>query len=257
MPVHDWTRVDAGIFHDFHHTWITEIKRVLNGGMLPSDFYALAEQVTGPFGPDVLTLRAPQPPAGFGGVSGNGGTRGDSSATALADAPPRVRFHVEAASDRYAGKAKSVAIHHVSDHAIVAIVEIVSPGNKGSRRTMDAFVRKAEEALAAGIHLLIVDVFPPGPRDPHGIHPAIWQDRGNGFVPPAGQPLTCVAYRSGMSTEAFIEPLAVGDALPNMPLFLTPDLYVPVPLDPTYRSAWDAVPMIWRDALEGRARDTR
>jgi hypothetical protein len=22
MPMHDWTRVDAGIYHDFHHEWI-------------------------------------------------------------------------------------------------------------------------------------------------------------------------------------------------------------------------------------------
>jgi hypothetical protein len=44
MPVHDWTRVDAGIFHHFHHDWITEIARALNRGILPPDYYALAEQ---------------------------------------------------------------------------------------------------------------------------------------------------------------------------------------------------------------------
>ena len=27
MPMHDWTRVDAGKYHDFHHEWISEIKR--------------------------------------------------------------------------------------------------------------------------------------------------------------------------------------------------------------------------------------
>ena len=27
MPMHDWTRVDAGIYDDFHHEWISEIKR--------------------------------------------------------------------------------------------------------------------------------------------------------------------------------------------------------------------------------------
>ncbi len=32
MPMHDWTRVDAGIYHDFHHEWISEIKRALNRG---------------------------------------------------------------------------------------------------------------------------------------------------------------------------------------------------------------------------------
>jgi len=30
MPIHDWTRVEAGIFHLFHHAWITEIARALN-----------------------------------------------------------------------------------------------------------------------------------------------------------------------------------------------------------------------------------
>src|SRR5262249_56462080 len=57
MPIHDWTRVDAGIFHDFHHAWIEEIKRVLNGGLLPDDYYAMAEQHAAGFGPDVLTLQ--------------------------------------------------------------------------------------------------------------------------------------------------------------------------------------------------------
>ena len=44
MPIHDWSRVDAGIFHHFHHGWIEEIARALNGGVLPDDYYAMAEQ---------------------------------------------------------------------------------------------------------------------------------------------------------------------------------------------------------------------
>jgi len=35
MPVHDWTRVEDGIYHDFHVSWIPEIKKVLNEGLLP------------------------------------------------------------------------------------------------------------------------------------------------------------------------------------------------------------------------------
>ena len=42
MPIHDWTKVDAGIFHHFHHAWIDEIQRVLNHGLLPDEYYALA-----------------------------------------------------------------------------------------------------------------------------------------------------------------------------------------------------------------------
>ena len=56
MPLHEWTRVDAGILHDFHVTWIPEIKKVLNGGLLPEGVYALAEQHAGRAVADLLTL---------------------------------------------------------------------------------------------------------------------------------------------------------------------------------------------------------
>lgn len=44
MPVHDWTRVDAGIFHHFHHAWIEDTARALNRGGLPGEYYALTER---------------------------------------------------------------------------------------------------------------------------------------------------------------------------------------------------------------------
>ena len=72
MPMHDWTRVAAGIYHDFHHEWISEIKRSLNRGVLPEGFYALAEQHAAGFGPDVLTLQDADP--SFGSSSGGGVT---------------------------------------------------------------------------------------------------------------------------------------------------------------------------------------
>jgi hypothetical protein len=30
MPVHDWTRVSAATFHDFHGAWIVHLKETLN-----------------------------------------------------------------------------------------------------------------------------------------------------------------------------------------------------------------------------------
>jgi hypothetical protein len=134
------------------------------------------------------------------------------------------------------------------------MVEIVSPGNKNHQRGLDSFVSKARAALSAGIHLLLVDLFPPGPRDPQGIHAAIWgTDEGGDFSLPADKPLTCGSYLGGPAAEAFIEPVAVGDALPKMPLFLTPDVYVPTPLEDTYRLAWDGMPVYWRDVVSGEA----
>ena len=59
MPVHDWTKVDAGIFHDFHCAWIIHLKESLNEGLLPDGFYAMAEQHARdriPRRPDALAL---------------------------------------------------------------------------------------------------------------------------------------------------------------------------------------------------------
>lgn len=249
MPIHDWTSVDAGIFHAFHHDWITDISRALNRGLLPDEYYALPEQIAGGLGPDVLTLRGP---GSNGGPTTAGATNGG---VALALSPPKVRIRMRSEANRYAAKAKVVAIRHVSNHQVVAMVEDVSPGNKNNQNGLNAFVRKAHEALAAGIHLLIVDLFPPGPRDPQGIHRAVWgEDCGVDYALPADKSLTCVAYVGGPGAEAFIEPVAVGDALPDMPLFLTPEVYISVPLESTYHSAWDGLPAYWRGVLTAETR---
>src|SRR5467141_2033020 len=102
MPVHEWTRVDAGIFHHFHLEWIGDLSRVLNRGLLPPDYYALAEQIAGGVGPDVLTLQHPMTGAGFSGEPAGG--------VILADAPPRVRYRSRAEPDQYASKARSIVI---------------------------------------------------------------------------------------------------------------------------------------------------
>lgn len=242
MAIHDWRRVDAGIFHHFHHSWIEEIHRVLNGGLLPPDYYALAEQIAGGLGPDVLTLQRP----GTQIVS----IEEPHGGLAVATAPPKVRFRSRAEPDLYATKAKAVVIRHRSKHRVIAIVELVSPGNKRDRHGIRSFVEKTVTVLRSGIHLLIVDLFPPGPRDPQGIHRAIWDELiDNDFVLPEDKPLTVVAYNADKIPEAFVEPVAVGDSLPEMPLFLTPDVYVPLALDATYLSAWKVFPTHWREVL--------
>ena len=150
----------------------------------------------------------------------------------------------------YARKANRITIRH-PDGDVVAILEIVSPGNKDSRHALNAFARKAVEFLQAGVHLLIVDLFPPGPRDPQGIHKVIW-DRlhDEPFALPADKPLTLAAYAVGTETVAYVEPVAVGDSLPDMPLFLTGDRYVACPLEATYQTAWGQFPAPLRQPLE-------
>jgi Protein of unknown function (DUF4058) len=240
MPIHDWTRVKAGIFHHFHVEWIGVVARVLNQGLLPPDHYALAEQVAGDIGPDVLALRGPsrELPAPAG--------------TAVADAPPKVRHRLTIESDIYAEKARVIAIRHTSDDSLVAMLEVVSPGNKSSRQALRSFVEKAAGILRAGVHVSIIDLFPPGPRDPEGIHRAICDEFiDTDFVLDRERPLTLASYSSGLTKEAYVETVAVGEKLPDMPLFLTPSTYILLPLESTYCSAWEAVPDRWRRVLEG------
>lgn len=244
MAVHDWTRVDDGIFHAFHSLWVTQLNDALNNGVLPEGFYALPEQHAGRAIADILTLHASpaalQPP-----LPTTGGT-------AVAEAPPRTRRRqrLEATARR-----RSLAIRHVSHHRLIALIEVVSPSNKDRPRSVDDFAGKAASALEWGIHLLLVDLLPPGPHDPRGMHAAILELLNRSAEPydlPAEEPLTLAGYAAGPHPEAFLEHLAVGSALPDMPLFLDPDRYVNVPLERTYQAAWHGMPQFWRDVLEGR-----
>jgi hypothetical protein len=245
MPIHDWTRVDAGIFHHFHSTWVPELAKALNAGVLPSGYYALAEQIAGAVGPDVLALQFNQRDKNSGAAGGE--VRGG---VAVAVAPPRVRFTASLEIDVYAAKRDTLVIRHRSSDQIVALLEILSPGNKSSRHGLRSFLEKACAALKAGYHLLLVDLFPPGPRDPQGIHGAFWSEfEESGFALPPDKPLTLAAYSAGSVKTCYVEPVAVGDLLPDMPLFLDPDYYVPVPLEATYKVAWEAMPQRWRDVL--------
>jgi Protein of unknown function (DUF4058) len=251
MPIHDWKRVDAGIFHAFHHGWIEEVSRALNRGRLSKEYYALPEQLTGSYGPDVLTL---QRPGGDKPLRKKGPRPVDRNGGVAVEMPlPKTRFHITDAPKWYAGKKKSVVVRHVTDHRVVAVLEIVSPGNKDSRTAIEAFVRKARDLLSAGVHLVLVDLFPPTTRDPEGIHPVVWgEDDGDTFRFNPRKPLTCASYIGGLGAQAFVEPVALGDVLPDMPIFLTPALYVDAPLEPTYEAAFEGMPEYWRDVLDGR-----
>jgi hypothetical protein len=249
MPIHDWTRVSPGTWHAFHLSWISEIQKALNDGLLPQTYCALAEQFAGPFGPDVLTLQ--EPDSSQNGTSSQIDPIDEPGGVAVAQAPPRVRLIEEVEFSDYARKRRTIVIRHTSNDRIVALLELVSPGNKSSLQAINSFIEKAHESVLRGYHLLIVDLFPPGPRDPNGIHALIWSEMGGGsFTQPPSEPLTLVAYAAGHPNRAYIEPTAVWRSLIDMPLFLTPDRYVNVPLEKTYAAAFQGVPRKWKAVLE-------
>lgn len=241
MGVHDWTSIDVGIFHDFHLGWVGALNRSLNNGLLPSTFYALAEQAQA--ASDAIPPAQHERPSG-GPVAK--AAAANNRLVSAAAAPPRVRFTAAAQSASTALMSRRIAIYRANSDVLVATVLIVSPSNKASRPALRAFVEKAVEALDAGIHVVLLDVFPPGPRDPQGIHGAVWSEIvDDEFQLPAEAPLTLVSYAAGFVKKAYIEPVAIGKPLPEMPLFLEPDRYVQLPLEASYRTAFDGIRRRW------------
>lgn len=214
MPVHNWMLVEAGIFHAFHHRWISAISDALKQGILPSNYYALPEQHAAGFGPDVLTLQG----ARGDQATVEGADRGssDTAGSAIALALPKLEMTAETDMEFYRRKQNVLVVRHVSGDRVVAMIEIISPGNKSTRHAFRSLIEKAA---------------------------------GEESDLPDGKPLTVAAYESTLSVRAYVRHLAVGDLLPEMPLFLDANLCVMVPLEETYQLAFAAQPARWRQVL--------
>ena len=263
VPIHDWTRAPAGAWHHFHFHWVAALSKQLNGGLLPEPYYALAEpqggfsvegggdEDGGPGGEpddgpsgrfdgrrfegDLLTLHRGEE-AGDGGI-------------AVADRPPRATVTAPL-SLTYRGP-RRIAVRHASGDRTVALVEVASPGNRHGVTKINAFCDKVEAALRGGIHVLLIDLFPPTALLPSGLHGEVVDRFGAAYEPPGGEPLAVASYRSaGEATTSFVEPLRPGDAPPTVPLFLTAERYVNLPLADGYAAAFAAAPRHHRAALD-------
>jgi hypothetical protein len=94
------------------------------------------------------------------------------------------------------------------------------------------------------VHLSVIDPFPPGQYDPEGIHPAIWSNvTSTEYRQPPDRRLTVAAYEASECPGAFVEPFAVGQPIPDLPLFLDENYHINVPLEQTYLATWNALPV--------------
>jgi hypothetical protein len=145
------------------------------------------ERIRGPI-PDVPTLQ----------LTGRAEERGNGTAgIAVAITPPQARLVRRNEADLYAQRANRITVRHRHGE-VVAVIEIVSPGNKATRGELRALVQKSADLIRQGVHLLLIDLFPPGPRDPQGIHKVLWDEfEDEDAAPPPDKPLTLAAYDAG------------------------------------------------------------
>lgn len=207
MPIHDWTRVRANIYHDFHNSWIAFLKSALNTGVLPRGYYALSDHRVATTEPDVLAARTASDP--------------DTTGAGVAVATqPRVRMDSEPVPARRLRRRRRVTVRRQDDDRIVAIIELSSPSNKDRPASVRRFAEKVASYLEGGVHTLLIDLLPPTARDPFGLAGAVWEYFGRRrHRPTAEEPLSLAAFRwTEPGVEAEIEPTAVGRPLVPMPL---------------------------------------
>ena len=244
MPIHDWTRAPTGVFHQVHNAWITAPVKRMNKGLLPPHLDAMGEQKFPGAEPDVLSLQdldRPVPPDWPIGEEGGGGV------ASLATKPPAVAAVDTAEELRWFDtREDQVVVRRVNGDDVVAVAEIVSEGKKSGRDRFGRFLTKNADHLAAGIHLLLVDLHPPGRTDPAGLHAAFWEfvtgDQPAAPGVAADAPLMQFSYRAGRPLNAFLQPAAPGDDLARMPLFLSAEAYLETPLPEGYADAVDTLP---------------
>jgi hypothetical protein len=251
MPVHDWTKVEAGIFHDFRLSWVVRISQALNSGVLPASHYSLLDRPPATRAPLSDELDSVDDRS-FDRLERLG-----KSAFSIRERPPRVRFDEPVDVETYARIADRSAVFQQENDRVVAYIDIVSPGTKGSPMERDRFFQRLDEALEHCCHLLVIDVLPPGPHDPRGMHAAFWEcSHGSSHGCTSEEPIGVAAYRVEIDSErlliphAYFEPLKSGAPLPDMPLFLSETDYVEVPLEQTYQEAWNRVPNRWKPVIE-------
>jgi hypothetical protein len=147
-------------------------------------------------------------------------------------------------------RVKAGLFHHFHLNWISALCTQLNSGE------LQEFVDKAVDFIRQGIHVLIIDVLPPTRRDPQGIHKAIWDEIDDEpFELPSDKRLTLASYSAGIEKVAYVEPVAVGDVLPSMPLFLEPEIYIPASLDATYETTWSVCPSALKDAVLANGTD--
>ena len=136
MPLHDWSRIPAGLFHDFHQTWAIQIKLALNAGILPKGLAALVELRSCPRESDVLAIAS---------LARSRSDFGEDGGVATFS-PPVTRFVGRTSKQIYATRANRIVVKHRLRRT-VAVIEIVSPGNKDSRAALRDFVEKVIDYL--------------------------------------------------------------------------------------------------------------
>ena len=241
MPLYDHFRgtIPRRRWPAFHGRWASAIADDLNR-RLPKRLTAEA--------PMHLGREVSADVAEYERLNGHDGARGDgasdggvaTAAAVLAEtyAPPATELSMPAHfPDEVRVEVRDVG----DDYKLLAVVEVVSPSNKKEANERDQFAAKCLSYLGKGIGLVVLDIVTERGDNLHNeLVRLAGQD--DAFLMPDDQRTYATAYRPVSRKKVDLIdlwhwPLAVGEALPAVPLALKSYGCVRLDLEATYAEA--------------------
>ncbi len=119
---------------------------------------------------------------------------------------------------------------------LVAVVELVSPGNKDRPQSRKAFVDKCHALLQQGVCVAIVDIVTNFSTNLYAELAARLGAEPPSIAESKIYAVTCRTRpgRRGVRVETWQRALSVGSLLPTLPLYLSEAFQVPLELEATY-----------------------
>jgi hypothetical protein len=237
MPLRDHFRPpldNKKSWEGFHGQWPAIIVGALNR-ILPRRYEAEPRVHLGAYAEIDVTAFEVEEPASFAPATGLGENSGGVAAAVWAPAQPTFAAAAEL-PDQYEYEVR--VYDSKRNRRLVAAVEIVSPANKDRPENRRAFVGKCAALLHERVSVAIVDIVTTRHCNLYGelLEFIGQEDPSLGMEPPPLYAAACRWTRQGdvLRIEVWAHALALGQPLPTLPLWLTPDLAVPLELEASY-----------------------
>jgi hypothetical protein len=234
MPLRDHFRPPVSKRHSwegFHGMWPGEITRQLRE-QLPLGFIAEPRVHLGAlYEVDVSAYESDDAPDHEPRAeSANGGT---------AAVAPVVALEAEG-DEEYEYEVRVYDV--VRERTLVAAIELVSPANKDRPRSRNAFVAKCAELVRRGVAVSIVDLVTVKNFNLYAELMGFMRYANADPMCANPPPIYAASVRRGprgekVLFEAWSRALAVGEPLPLLPLWLSPEVSVALDLERSYESA--------------------
>jgi Protein of unknown function (DUF4058) len=216
-------------WRSFHGAWAAAMARHLNQGILPPGYYAVPlVDRAGPIEIDVAALREQGAPLPASGTAWPEAWVAPDPLLAIAvDLPPADGVEVQVFADD-------------GDPRLAAAIELLSPRNKDRPAARQAFAVKCVGYLQQGSSVVVVDTVTTRRADLNGtILSVLGVDLSASALPLSS--LSAVSYQAvgreeeSQQLEVWAAPLALGQPLPTLPLWIAADFSVPLDLEASYQ----------------------